>query len=169
MPDPTLSPALKEAYALAPSNLAHLETLQFSHPALPGGDIYIVKNTVDLNLTLEDATVKTFRAMAFTMARPQKGPDGLQQLPIAVDNVGLVLSDFIRLVKTTPDKITVTYRPYLSRDLTTPQMNPPLRLWLTDVVITETQVQGNCIFMDVINRPFPTEYYTRQRFPGLAN
>lgn len=163
-----LTAALKEAYVLAPSNLAILDTLQFSHPALPGGDLYIVKNTEDLTMTLEDTSSHLFKACGFQITLPQSGDQGLQQLPIVVDNVLQVFTDFINLIKSSSDRCSVTYRPYLSSDLTTPQMIPPLVLYLTDIVVTETQVQGNCTFMDILNKPFPSELYTRQRFPGLA-
>ena len=65
------------------------------------------------------------------------------------------------------DSIHLLY--YLSNDLTQPQLDPPLSLILQDVQITMLQVSGRATFADVINKKWPTEYYTRARFPSLGN
>jgi hypothetical protein len=169
MPDASLSEALKEAYTLAPSNVAVIDTLQISHPSLPGGDIFICCNTEAITCLLETEAEATFQPCAFSIQRPQSGDQGLSNLPIAIDNIDQVFTDFINQVKNSSDPVSVTYRPYLSNNLLVPQMVPPIILFLTDITVTETQVQGNCTFMDIINKPFPTQNYTRTRFPGLAN
>jgi hypothetical protein len=167
--DASLSEALKEAYALAPSNVATLETLEFSHPALPGGSIFLVKDFAPHDFLLEDgSTLQTFQPCGFSVQRPQTGQNGAQQMSIVVDNVNQVITDFINKIKSSSSKVTVTYRPYLSNDLHC-QMIPPLQLWMTDVTVSETQVAANCVFLDIINMPFPNDFYTRDRFPGLAN
>ena len=67
--------------------------------------------------------------------------------------------------------VKVQYRPYLLEDLTTPQSEKPLTLYLTDVVVTLFEVTGRASFTDFINRPFPrrTETYNRDRFPSLGD
>ena len=64
--------------------------------------------------------------------------------------------------------VEIIYRPYLSTDLTQSQMIPPLVLYLKDIQITAAQIVGRATFMDVVNKKFPTELYTRARFPGLG-
>ena len=163
----SLEEAIKEAYALAPSNIAILETIEISHPLT--STIYLVKRTLtNLSLTLEDSTVKIFTACGFDLVLPEKNGTGLQQLQIAIDNIDQVITDFINVVKDSTVKITVKYRPYLSNNYTTPQMNPPLTLWMTDITVTDTQVTANCTFMDIINKPFPSINYGNQQFPSLG-
>ncbi len=62
----------------------------------------------------------------------------------------------------------VVYRPYLSDDLTQPQMDPPLVLYLKEIQVNTYQVTGRATFMDIVNKRFPSELYTRLRFPSLG-
>jgi hypothetical protein len=163
-----LTEAIKEAYASAPTGVVYLETLQISHP-LVVEDIFLVNDRVNHAMTLETAVVKNFRACSFRMALPASGDTGLQELSLTIDNVGREISDFMTTVRDSLDPVVITYRPYLSTDLTTPQMDPPLVLNLTDVVVTAAEVSGRATFADIINRKFPTDFYTRSRFPGLAS
>lgn len=168
MPNTALTEAIKEAYASAPAGVVYLETLQFSHP-LVAQDKFIVQDRVDKVMTLEDATTHTFKACAFRMELPASGDNGLQELSIAIDNVDEEIGVFLETVKDSLVPVTVRYRPYLSTDLTTPQLDPPLVLNLTDIVMSAAEVTGRATFADIINRKFPTDFYTRRRFPGLAN
>lgn len=163
-----LSEALKEAYASAPSNVAVLETLEISHPSI-GGTIYIVKNREDLTLTLEDESDHLFEACAFRMSLPASGDSGLQSLTIAIDNVDRRVSDFLNTAKDYQTPVTVKYRPYLSNDYTTPQIETPLVLYLTDISVNVMEVTGKASFADLLNKKFPTELYTRARFPSIGN
>lgn len=164
----TMSEALKEAYALAPSNVAVIETLAISHPSLPNGTIYLCRNMEDLVCTLEDSTQHTFTAVAFNIQLPKSGDGGLELLQIQIDDVQGVVSSFLRSVAYQVDPVVIQYRPYLATDLTTPQLNPPLTLWLSSSTQDDNSVTIQANFADLINRPFPNEYYTLQRFPGLS-
>lgn len=163
----TLSEALKEAYASAPSNDAIIETLQISHPSLPGGDIYLAKNNDDIDLALEDSSVVTFEGAGFQIALPAKADTGLSQLSIKIDNIDQRVSDFINSAKNFTTPVEVTYRVYLSSDPTTVQNDPPLILYLSDVKITLFDVTGTANFADLVNKKFPSEIYKRSRFPSL--
>lgn len=162
-----LTEAIKQAYAAAKSNEVHLETLEIYHPL--AGHFYIVKDRVDHDLTLETLAVETFEGVAFRFTLPPSGDNGLQELSLAIDNVDQRVSDFLSLAKESVAPVTVTYRPYLASDPTTPQMDPPLVLYLTDVTVTALEVTGKATFADVLNKKFPNDGYTRARFPSLAN
>ena len=41
MPNDAYSEAIKEAYASAPTDIVVIDTLEISHPALPGGSMLI--------------------------------------------------------------------------------------------------------------------------------
>lgn len=163
-----LQAAIREAYASAPSHVAILETLEISHPAV-GGTIYLVKNSEDLTMKLENGTSVLFEAAGFRMTLPAVTEDGLQELRIAIDNVDRRISDFLDQAKNSTETVKVKYRPYLSTDLETPQMNPPLELNLTDVSVTVFEVTARATFADIINKKFPSDIYTRARFPSLGN
>lgn len=167
MSNAALTAAIKEAYACAPSNEAVLETLVIEHPDV-GTPIYLVKNRENLTFTLEDLSEVEFTGAAFRLALPPSGENGLQDLTLSFDNVGDELRDFINTVKASVDPVTITYRPYLSSDLTTPQMDPPLTLWLRDITMNVFEASGRASFAEVINKKFPADFYTRRRFPSLG-
>lgn len=170
MPNSAYEDAIKEAFALAPSNVAYLETLSVSHPALPTGTLYLVKDRVDHDFTLEDGTtVRTFKACGFTLKLPTVGDSGVEDIQIAIDDIDNQVSDFVNAVYGSEVSVVVTFRPYLSNDPTKCQMVPPLSLALKDVVVTNTQVTGRATLADTLNRPFLNDLYTRQRFPSLGN
>ena len=83
-------------------------------------------------------------------------------------NVGRRLNDFITTAKSSKVPVQVLYRPYLSTDLTQPQMNPPLVLFLKDIQVVAAQVVGRATFMDVANKRAPSLLYTRSQFPSLG-
>src|SRR5574344_1669773 len=81
MTDNTLSEALKEAYASAPSDVILLHTLELRHPAFVDGDgnptaIRVVRDHKNLICTLEDTAPLQggqeveFQAMAFDLELP---------------------------------------------------------------------------------------------------
>lgn len=163
----TLSDAIKEAYATAPSNEAIFETIQISHVSI-AEPIYLVRNRVDLELTLETSEVVTFTGCGFGMSLPQKSDNGLQELSIAIDNTDRRISDFMAEAKNFVVPVELTYRPYLQSDTTQPQMDPPLVLYLSDVKIGLFDVTAKASFADIINKKYPSEIYTRKRFPSLG-
>ncbi len=167
MPSSALSDAIKEAYACAPSNVVVLETIQLTHASI-AEDIFLVRNKEDLTLTLEDASTQLFEGAGFRLSLPQSGDSGLQELSIGVDNVDRRISDFFNEAKNFQTPVECIYRPYLSNDLTQPQMDPPLVLYLSDVQITVFEVTAKASFADLINKKFPSESYIRSRFPSLG-
>ena len=120
-------------------------------------------------LRVETGVQKTFEAAAFRMSLPATGDNGLQELSIGIDNIDRRISDFLNIASTYPDPTAVIFRPYLSTDPDTVQMDPPLALYLTDISVTAVEVIGKATFADINNKAFPTERYSRARFPSLGN
>lgn len=168
MPNEALSEAIKEAYASAPSDVAVFETLEISHPVI-FETIYLVKNREDLEMTLETAETVTFEAAGFRMSLPAAGDNGVQELTLAFDNVDRRISNFLNEAKNFGSPVTIKYRPYLSNDLSTPQLSTPLVLSLTDIRVTVFEITGKATFADMLNKRFPTQLYTRSRFPSVGN
>lgn len=168
MPNSSLEEAIKEAYASAPSNVTVLETLEIRHPSI-GEVVRLVRNREDITATLETEEEVVFEGAAFSLSLPAAGENGLQEITVKVDNVDRRVSDFLSTAKDYEEPVRLIYRPYLSSDLSQPQMNPPLELYLTDVNVTVFEVTGKATFADIINKRFPSDYYTRSRFPSLGD
>lgn len=172
MPDPTLSAALKEAYASAPADVVVLHTLEFLHPSfsLP---LRVVRNYTSVTATLEASapvgggTAVTFSPFAFDFKLPPAGESSVPEIEITIDNVGSLTVFFDQAANSTTP-VTMIYRPYLSTDLSQPHMNPPLQMSLRSVSCDMFRVTAKAGFGDLGTRRFPALLYTAKTFPGLT-
>ena len=155
-----LSEDLKELYASGGSSVI-LDTLSFSH-ATWDNEFRIVRDWSNLTANLEDSGPEvTFNKFAFNIQGPSKDDNGNQYLKITVDSVS---REFVELLETavldtnnTP--IEVVYRQYLDTDTTGPQNDPPLKLFMKNVRVTNTSVSGNAQLVSLVNRKFPNVVY----------
>lgn len=161
-----LEEAIKEAYALAPASVSFVHTLELRHDRM-SEPLYLVQGFRNREITLEDASTHVFRATAFDFTLPATNEGGLQELNITIDNIENRVSDFCKDALAFPTPVTIIYRPYLSTDLSTPQMSPPLRLFLLNVKISDGTVSGRAVPVDFLNLKFPTVLYTSPQFPAL--
>jgi predicted ATPase len=159
--------ALKEAFALAPHNKVILQTIEVRQTGVQAS-IYMVQARQSWVAFDENDTLRTFEPVGFQFSLPPSNEEGFRSLNIAIDNIGRRVSDFVNTAKSENVPVEMWYRPYLSDDNTAPQMIPPLVLYLKELQITTHQVTGKATFMDVVNRKFPIELYTRARFPSLG-
>lgn len=179
MPDPTLSEAWKEACASVPAGELMFHTLEFRHPnfrddANQPTAIRVVLDHNDLIATLEvDAPLNAgepvvFVPMAFGLQLPNVESIAMPELKIVLDNVSRDIEANLALATASPYPIEVTYREYLSSDLTAPQNNPPLTFTLKDPEADDYTVSATASTSDLGNRQFPNEDYIAARFPGLV-
>lgn len=167
MPDSSLSAAIEEAYASAPSDDVILHTLEFDHPDFVA-PIYVVRDRADFTATLEDGiTSVTFVAFAFDFHLPPVEQTASPEIVIRIDNVGREIIAYLDLAAQSSDLITVTYRPYLASDPSAPQQDPPISLVVREVSADVFGVECRATFGDFANRKFPNAFYDAQRFPGL--
>lgn len=162
-----LSQAIREAYAVGSASSTAYDTLEISHPSQPQS-IFLVRSLAPLSANLEDGTAVTFEAVGFNLKLPSSTASGTQTLDITIDNVNNRVGDFINQTKTSRDPVVITYRPYLSSDLSTPQMIPPLKLYLKAVKVRPDVVTARASFIEIVNKRFPSDDYNRQRFPSLG-
>lgn len=162
----SLTEAIQEAYAIAPATKSVIHTLQISQDAVQD-PIYIAQARQELVALDENGIERYFAPVGFQFSLPPSDEEGFRSLTIAIDNIDQRVTDFVELAKSEVEPVRVVYRPYLSDDLSGPQMNPPLVLFLKELQITAFQVVGRATFMDIINKTFPNELYTRNRFPAL--
>lgn len=179
MVDSTLSEAIKETYASAPSDTVILHTLEIRHPNFIDSSnnstaIRVVNNYTDVLAKLESSAPLnpsqqvTFVSFSFSINLPTIDDKSNPEAIISIDNVSREIVENIDRAVTSQDVINVTYRPYLSTDLTAPSYDPPLHFILTDVVADVFKVTGRAKFPDLSNLSFPNKVYTPTLFPGLV-
>jgi hypothetical protein len=179
MTDNTLSEALKEAYASAPSDVILLHTLELRHPSFVDEQgnqtaIRVVRDHVSHICTLENSAplnpgeAVEFVAMAFDLELPPVNNTPTPEISVTIDNVSTEMITYLDRAIETQDMIELTYRPYLSDDLTTPQMDPPITLVITDIHVDCYKITATARMMDIGNKSFPSENYTVKNYPGLT-
>lgn len=172
MTDTTLSQALAEAYASAPSAEVILHTLELRHPSFTQ-PLRVVNDHATLTATLEaDAPLDAgqpveFAAFAFRFRLPDVQSAGMPELEIEIDNVSAEVVAYMDQAANSTELIEATYRPYLASDTRAPSMDPPLHLVLHDVEADVFAIRGRASFGDYGNRQFPGQSYDGQKFPGL--
>lgn len=166
MPNPSLTEAIKEAYASAPTVRVTYDTLEIRQGQVQA-PIFLVRAKAEIIATDENGVQQTFRPSGFQFSLPSENEEGFRSLNIAIDNINREVTDFVEIAKSQPVPVEVIYRPYLSDDLSTPHMDPPLVLYLKELQINPLQVTGRATFLDVVNQKFPSELYNRARFPFL--
>jgi len=173
MPDSTLSQALREAYASADVNSVVYGTLEIWHPSFDA-PIRVVQDYVDLEATLEPTAPRnpgetvTFVRFSFKFKKPELLSTGLPEIQITLDNVDRVIVANIEAALQTSDIITVTYREYLSTDLSIPQNDPPLELSISNIVADPFKVVATAGYPNLLNKRFPTNDYDPDVFVGLT-
>lgn len=179
MPDPSLSAAIKDVYASAPSDEVVLHTLELRHPAFVNAQnkptaVRVVRDHADLTARLEAKApvnagqMVTFVGMGFELELPPVDTAPVPEISVTLDNVSREIVKHLDAAAESPEKIEATYRPYLASDLEGPQMDPPISLVLTEVKADIFSVTGRARILDVGNKAFPSDTYTTKRFPGLA-
>lgn len=173
MPDATLSQAIAEAYASAPSAETVIHTLELRHPDFTT-PIRVVRDKQDFTATLEaDAPEDpgaevTFVAFAFDFLMPDVNKNAVPEIEIVLDNASAEIIGYLDAAAQSSELIEVTYRPYLASDTSGPQMDPPLTLVLREVKADIFRIRARAGFGDLGNRRFPSETYSSDRFAGLA-
>jgi hypothetical protein len=177
----TYSEAIAEAYASAPEDTIILHTLEFRHPTFIDPDtlneigLRVVNDHEFLLATLESTAPLNpsqevrFEPVRFEFTRPpESDAAATPEVEITVSNVSRILIPSLDTAKDSRIPIEVTYRPYLSTDLTGPHMRPVLTLTLRNVSCSMTDISATAGFGDLSNRKFPKTDYTNLKFPGLA-
>jgi Domain of unknown function (DUF1833) len=165
MAQSTLEAALQEAYATARTDVLLLDTIVIQQSN--GNTLYLVQDRVNHTFATSDGVLHEFEAAAFRFVLPNTGNDGVQELSISIDNVDRRVGLFAEEAAANDASIRVIYSPYIASIPDTPQRNPPLTLFLTDIVITAMELTARASFADVVNKRFLTEFYNRERFPAL--
>jgi len=179
MLDPTLNAAITEACASAPGDIVILHTLELRHPDFKDDNdqpiaVRLVRDHQDLTVKLEGTTplnadeYVTFIAMGFDLELSSVDTSPVPEITVTIDNVSRELIKHLDAAAESAEKIEITYRPYLSNDLSEPQMDLPITLILSEVEADVSHVVGRTRMLDIGNKSFPSETYTATHFPGLT-
>jgi hypothetical protein len=159
--------AIKEAFALAPASTVIYHTLQIRQVGVQSS-IFLVQSRRSIEAADEDGNWHTFEPVGFQFSLPPSNSEGFQSLNLVIDNIGRRVTDFVEAAQSAVQAVEILYRPYLNTDLTAPQMDPPILLYLKDIEMNDLQVTGRATFMDILNKKFPLDIYTRAKFPALG-
>jgi hypothetical protein len=162
-----LQEAIREAYVCVPSSVVIHETLQIRQTGVQSS-VFLVRSIIGITAKLESGVWQTFEPCGFKFTLPPTDGTGAPSVTVQIDNVGRRVLAFIEAAKSSKVPVELLYRPYISTNLEVPQMNPPLVLFLKEIQVTSLIVTGRATFMDLINRKFPSQLYTRDRFPTLG-
>jgi hypothetical protein len=179
MPDPSISEALLESYALAPANDdVILHTVEIRHPAFVDSEgnpdsIWVVADNRDWVLTIEEgAEIKggqsvNHQKMAFNFTLPPIQPGATPEIEVSLDGVSRIIAEQLDLAVADGSPIVMVYRPFLASDTSEPQMDPPPSFELGDVQVGVMTVRARARTGVDLRVAFPRRLYTTTEFPGL--
>lgn len=174
MPDPTLSEALKEAYASAPAERVIYITFELRHSLLLA-PIRVVLGRDDIEAYLEaDAPANPgelvfFHRYVFDLVRPEVGPSGVPTMTLTIDNVSRDIMAGIEATMVSQEAVVGTFREYLSDDLSGPQNDPPMHMEVMDISADVYQITLVLGFPNYQNKRFPTIAYDAEIYTSLAS
>ena len=153
---------LNRLYASSGSEVI-IETLQI---AVGGATYWLTRGWDDVTATLENGVSATFTACGIDLSLPARNADGTQDLKFAISNIDGKVSNAIRDALGNQEIGTLTYRHYLSTDLTAPA-SPPFTLTIKSGYWTSIEVQITAGYMNVLDTAWPRRRYTLPDHPGL--
>ncbi|EFH4336377.1 TPA: DUF1833 family protein [Escherichia coli] len=140
-----------------------LDTLQIT---VGGQDYWLTRGWDDITVTLETGSEATFTGSAIDVALPARNADGTQDLKFAISNIDGIVSTAIRNALDNLSNASLTFRRYVSTDLSAPA-SPPFTLAIKEGSWTATEVQITAGYMNILDTSWPRYRYTLTDFPGL--
>lgn len=153
---------LNRLYASSGSEVI-IETLQINI----GSTVYFFcKGYEDITAMVENGDVLTFSAAGIDIALPARNSDGTQDLQFAISNIDGEVSTAIRKALANLEIGSLTYRQYVSTDLSAPA-TVPYTLAIKSGSWTAIQAQITAGYMNMLDTAWPRFRYTLNEFPGL--
>ncbi|HGH3375149.1 TPA: DUF1833 family protein [Kluyvera cryocrescens] len=140
-----------------------IDTLQIT---VGSQDYWLTRGWDDIQVILETGDAATFKGSAIDVALPARNADGTQDLKFAISNIDGEVSTAIRNALDNLSDASITFRRYVSSDLSAPA-TPPFTLSVKDGYWTATEVQITAGYMNILDTAWPRLRYTLPLFPGL--
>lgn len=153
---------LNRLYASSGSEVI-IDALQIT---IGGENHYITRGWDDITVKLEDGRTETFTACGIDIALPARNSDGTQDLKFAISNIEGFVSASIRNALDNLNSASLTYRCYISTDLSAPAATP-YTLAIKSGYWTSMEVQITAGYMNILDTAWPRHRYTLSNFPGL--
>jgi hypothetical protein len=177
MTDTTLSDALKEAYASAPSDVRIIDTIGIWWSGLATVIYFYRGSTGDAmvdgvwtkQFTIETSASVTMYSMPFDITLPNVNSDTGLRGQLSVDGVSREVAEQFLTAIESGSSVQVTYRAYLEGFETDGPQQTPIAFGLTNVSVNAKSVSGDITVPIRGNRKFPKDLYTVERFPSLGN
>lgn len=172
-----ISDAIKEAWAVAPSSVVILHTIELRHPSFVDANglptaIRATLDRVNTVATLEKdapqnpgATV-TFIPLRFELTLPKLSDDGVPTLQLTIDNVGEEVVKHLDAAIEDGSPIGCSYRAYISTDKSAPH-HGPFHFTLGTPEVTDFRIVVKATFDDEATLSFPGFDYRLSEYPGL--
>ena len=109
-----------------------------------------------------------FFAVAFELDLPEGSSSPSPELVLTIDNASLEISDALFRAANSPHSVEIIYRPYLSTDISGPQMIPPLSFQLTHAPAQNGVISARATMLNLGNLTFPNKRYTYKFSPRLS-
>lgn len=164
---PAGNDAWAEAIAACPPSVTSYITLEVNHPSF-AAPARIVANVGDDMSFGVDGVSQLFVACPFEAGYPEQREGQPPSTKVKIDNVNRELVPKIRAALGTRAYIKVSYREYLSSDLTAPAYGP-VEFLLKEVSMVGASLTGTATVAMFTNKRFPRQdqNYDYIRFPSL--
>lgn len=159
-----MSELLEIIYASAPKDHILIQTLEIKSSAFD--TLYYCNGYQDITARLENNALVTFTASAFDLQLPARDSSGNQRLVFAIENVSHIAQSIIDKCLEFDAQVFVTFRQYTSMNLNSP-IEPPITLSVLGGTFSESTVQIECAYYDILNSAFPRKRYTAEFSKGL--
>ncbi|MCA4113366.1 DUF1833 family protein [Serratia marcescens] len=139
------------------------ETLQI---VVGAETFWITDGYEDITAIIEDGSTQTFIASAINISIPARNADGTQDLKWAIGNIDGSVSNAIQKVLDEGEIGIITYRKYISDDLSYPAERP-FTLTVKGGTWSAIEAQITAGYMNVLDTAWPRLLYTLPLYPGL--
>lgn len=127
---------------------------------------WLARGWDDITVTLENGATAAFIGSAIDVALPARNADGTQDLKFAISNIDGAVSMAIRDALDNHHEATLTFRRYVSTDLSAPAV-PPFTMSIKEGHWTATEAHITAGYLNILDTAWPRFRYTLPLFPGL--
>lgn len=131
-----------------------------------GQSYYLCEGYEDITAITEEGVTVTFIACAIVLSLPARNEDGTQDLKFMLCNIDGVVSTAIRRAIDAISSASITFRKYISTDLSTPA-EPPYIMPVKGGSWTPLTVNVTAGFKNMLDYAWPRDRYTLTYFQGL--
>ncbi|MBO6789511.1 MAG: DUF1833 family protein [Dinoroseobacter sp.] len=164
-PQSRLERAQDEIRQHRPVGLMEVVTLTFEHVSFDT-PAYVVADNADLEAVLEDGTLVTFQAVAFTHAGPTQGEGRWPQIDLSIDNAATILEPYLELALSHDSPVQLTAREYIRERAFEGPSRIIRKLELDKTEANDLTVTATAGFFG-LDRKFGTTY-DPSKYPGIS-